>query len=167
MLSIKANNWWNHYINAPAWDNTNKMLSGICNLSNPEANINTITTFAGFAHAKDVMLLSAASNMKMLQLLHYQEILGAHPLFNPKSITVTLLGFGSNAMPVELDIEEILVSLDLKTLLWDALKLVGDDPDVFMALIGDEDIFKHKNIIGLPPSLIDTFVTSPSRIPQA
>ena len=167
MLSIKANNWRNHYINAPARDNTDKMLSGIRNLSNPEANINAITTFAGFARAKDVMLLSVASNKKTLQLLHYQEILGAHPLFRPESLAVALSGFGSDAMPVELDIEETLASLDLKTPLWDAFKLVGDDPDAFMALIGDEDSFQHKNVIGLPPSLVDTFITSPMKDPAS
>ena len=70
-------------------------------------------------------------------------------------------------MPVELDIEERLVSLDLKTPLWDALKLVGDHPNALMALIGDEDIFKHKNFISSPPSLVDTFVASPSKDPAS
>ena len=102
------------------------------------------TTLTGFAHAKDVMLLSVASNKKMLQLLHYQEILRAHPLFCPESPVVALLGFGSEALPVELDIEEMPVNLDLKTPLGDAPKLVGDNPNVFMVLIGDEDIFKTK-----------------------
>ena len=70
------------------------MLSGIHNLSNPMANVNAITTFTGLAHAKDVMLLSVAAHKRMLQLLHYQEILGAHPLFHPKSLTVhSSIGF--------------------------------------------------------------------------
>ena len=121
------------------------MLSRICNLSNPMADINAITTFTGFAHAKDVMLLSVASNKKMLQLLHYQEILGAHPPFHPKSLAVALSGFGSDATPVELDIEKMLVSLYLKmTPLWDALKLVGSDPDAFMGLIGFALYFSNR-----------------------
>ena len=69
-------------------------------------------------------------------------------------------------MPVELDIEETsLVSFDLNAPFWNALKNVEDNPNAFKAVIGEEDIFKHSNVISLPSTLIDTFLASPLKNP--
>jgi len=65
MLSIKASNWNNHYINALVGNNTDKMLNGIWNFSSAAANINAITTFTGLSHAKDAMLLAVALTRKL------------------------------------------------------------------------------------------------------
>jgi len=94
------------------------------------------------------------------------EGLGAS-LSTPELICIALSGFGCDATPVEVDVEVTLGDINLKMPTWDEFKGVGDNMDKFKALNMEINIFKLKNVIGLPPTMVDAFLESPAKDPAS
>ena len=165
LVSTKANTWKTHLRQHPQRDATNKALPAIYRIARCIREDPPII-FSRFTKEDCVAIMSVAPNKKTLQLFHHASIIGGS-VVKPTVLYTALSGFDSAATPIEIEIPENFQGIDVRTPSWANLKEACSDIEQFKALEEDDENFRHVNVIGIPPVLIDAFLASPEKDPAS
>jgi hypothetical protein len=161
MLNSSLSTWKDIFAHNQHWDYLKKMLDKIKNTVPTSTNFEQ--SFDDISKNPGVTLLSLDPMESQLQLFHHPQIVGGS-LISPATKIVAVLGFDSDAKPVQLVSKSIKV-FKCKSNSTHDFALAVEDPEWLKKLKNARHELVSKNIIALPHLLTQVFKSIESMDP--